>query len=312
MSVALLAVGIVLLVTPGFVARWLRRLPPRDWAGLVTASLVGGLTVLEAALVTLGAPTVLRSAGWSGLARACDRMFRSVAIGGPAVGWLAALAAVGLAFAVAWGSARAVRLHRRARVEPWLGEHHQRDDYEIVLLPTAEPVAYSLGGRRPQVVLSVGLTRALTEDQLAAVVRHEQAHLRHRHGRRLVLAAAIDRTVGVVPMVRASTSSLRTALERWADEDASGSDTEARSCLRDALMAAAHAAVAPELAAFGGAQVALDRAAALALPAPSVSVVARTLTWVALAGVWLVGLSALGLWISRTRSVLAMAGYCVS
>ncbi|MGH9013224.1 MAG: M56 family metallopeptidase [Acidimicrobiia bacterium] len=308
----LLAVGGLLLAGPGLAGRWLRRLPPRDWADLVTASLVGGITIVEAGLATLAAPTVLRAVGWSGLARACDRMFQSLALGGPVVGWLAAAGAAVIAGSAAWGAARAVRLHRRARVEPWLGEHRQWDDCELVLLPTPEPVAYSLDGHRAQVVVSAGLTRALTRRQLAAVIRHERSHLRLRHQRRLVLVAAIDRAAGIVPGVRTSTGSLRTALERWADEDTAGADTEARRCLRAALLATAHAVVSPELAAFGGAHAAMERAAALARPAPSASVVERALAWGVLMGVSLVGVSALGLWIGRTRSVLAMAGYCPS
>jgi hypothetical protein len=311
-SVTLLIVGATLLMAPGAARPWLRRLPPRDWADLVTAALVAGLVLVEVGLATLAAPTVLRSVGWSGLARACERMFRSLAVGGPLVGWLSAAGTLALAGRAGWRLLCIRRLHRRARVEPALGEHYQRGDCELVILPSREPVAYSLGGRRPQVVLSTGLTSALSAAQLDAVIGHERSHLRHRHGRRLAAAAAVDAAARIIPGVRGSTASLRTALERWADEDTAGSDGDARARLRSALLAAAHAAVAPEVAAFGGAYAAVERVAALGRPAPAPALVERALAWAVLVGVWLVGVSAFGLWIGRTRSVLAMAGYCPS
>lgn len=312
MSLVLLGVAGALLVAPAAAGRWSRGLPPRDRAAVTATALGGGALALEAGLLTLAAPTALRAVGWSGLAHACERTFRLLLPGGPIVGWLAAAGAVGVAAGAARGALRALRLHRRARIEPWLGQHHPGDDFELVILPTAEPVAYSLGGRRPQVVVSVGLVDALTPRQRAAVLRHEASHLRHRHHRTLVAASALDHAVGLVPGVRAGTASLRNALERWADEDASGRTPGSRSCLRSALLASAHALAAPQVAAFGGLAVLAERADALRRPAPSASVLARTLAWGGLATAGLVGLVALGLWVGEVRSVLAMAGYCVS
>jgi hypothetical protein len=310
MSLALVVIGALLLVVPGLAGRWLRRLPPRDWAGLATASLLGGLVALETGLVTLATPTVLRSVGWSGLARACDRMFRSLAIGGPALGWSAAGAAIVVTVGAGWGVIRARRLHRAAHVDAWLGDHRRREDHELVLLPAQEPVAYSLPGHRPQIVISEGLSHVLTDDQLRAVLRHEHAHLRLHHSRHLLLAAAIDRAVGAVPGIRRSTTSLRVGLERWADEEAAGTGDEDRRSLQDALVAIARATAAPGLAAFEGVHATVDRVEALAAPPRSISMAHRALAWGGLAIVWVAGMSALGLWIGRTGAVLAMAGYC--
>ncbi len=71
------------------------------------------------------------------------------------------------------------RAHHRMMVD-LLGERH----HELVgtrILQVAEPLAYCLPGMRSRVVLSEGTLRTLEESELAAIVRHERAHLRARH-----------------------------------------------------------------------------------------------------------------------------------
>ncbi len=71
------------------------------------------------------------------------------------------------------------RAHHRMMVD-LLGERH----HELVgtrILQIAEPLAYCLPGMRSRVVLSEGTLRTLEESELAAIVRHERAHLRARH-----------------------------------------------------------------------------------------------------------------------------------
>src|SRR6266540_2873754 len=67
-----------------------------------------------------------------------------------------------------------------------------------------DPVAFSTAGRPGQVVISHGLITALSDSELAAVLRHELAHLHHRHQRYLVLAGAVQHSLGLLPLVRSA------------------------------------------------------------------------------------------------------------
>ena len=58
---------------------------------------------------------------------------------------------------------------------------------DLRILEVAEPLAYCLPGVRSRVVVSAGTLDSLTETELAAILRHERAHLRARHD--LVLEA---------------------------------------------------------------------------------------------------------------------------
>ncbi|MEU0490824.1 M56 family metallopeptidase [Nocardiopsis sp. NPDC006139] len=79
------------------------------------------------------------------------------------------------------------------------------------------PIALAVPGYRGGVLVSRGLMRLLTRDQLQVVFRHEHAHLRHRHHVYTTLGAL---SAAVFPPLGTLQKSLRLALERWADEDA--------------------------------------------------------------------------------------------
>ena len=77
------------------------------------------------------------------------------------------------------------RAHHRMMVD-LLGERrHELGGVRV--LDVAEPLAYCLPGMRSRVVLSRGTLSDLSNDELAAILRHERAHLRARHD--LVLEA---------------------------------------------------------------------------------------------------------------------------
>ncbi len=78
------------------------------------------------------------------------------------------------------------RAHHRMLVD-LLGATGGASDLRI--LEVAQPLAYCLPGVRRRVVVSEGTLTALTDAEVAAILRHERAHLRARHD--LVLEAFI-------------------------------------------------------------------------------------------------------------------------
>ena len=56
-----------------------------------------------------------------------------------------------------------------------------RHEERVRILQHPTPTAYCIPGRQSRVVLSQGVLDALPEDQLEAVIAHEDAHLRGRH-----------------------------------------------------------------------------------------------------------------------------------
>ena len=237
-------------------------------------------------------------------------MLGALAPGGPVAGWSAAAIAATVPALACVGWRRTRRALGRLRIEHSLGEHHHRGDVDVVVLPTPCLLAASNGGRRPQVLLSQGLIAALDPAELEAVVRHEIAHVRHRHDRFLLIATTVEHACIAAPPVRRSAAALRAALERWADEDAA-IDVNARRDLRHALHKVTESLVAAPAAAFSDADTLLERLDALdhECPSPRVSVHVSLYAPGLLLG--LMASVALGDWLSQARMVVAMAGQCL-
>ena len=233
MSVLLLLGALGLLALPSIAAPLGQRLPPAEWARIAGAAAWLGLVGLRVGLFFTAAPTVLRSVGVHDVADACHRLMGPPAASGPALGWLAAAAFVAVTVNVARVQRAARRAQRAMRVEPWLGAHEELDGAALVVLPTSQPLAYAVGGRSPQVVLSQGIVDVLSPAELAAVVRHELAHLQHRHDRYLVLGAGVVAAGFGGRAAQRVRSTLELAVERWADESAA--DAGGRGAVRSAL-----------------------------------------------------------------------------
>ncbi|HWO71090.1 MAG TPA: M56 family metallopeptidase [Actinomycetota bacterium] len=141
---------------------------------------------------------------------------------------VAALLLLGFLVRAATGWAQTFRDSRRAR--PPRGDlpgerlakrrYLGRSDRGVRVLPSDEPVAYTVGLLRPRTVLSVGLLRSLGDRERQAVLAHEEAHARRRHTLVLFAASAIGRAFGFIPSVRLSVTYVVTALEATADEAA--------------------------------------------------------------------------------------------
>lgn len=273
MSVLLLVVGLLLLALPGTLGSLGGRLVPSEWCRAVIACLRVGRLATRAALAFAALPVALQVAGAHEIAHACHRSATAGLPVPPATGWVAAVA-------LAASTARSVATRRRnaaalvrLRPEPWLGRHQVEDGVDVVTLPCADRVAYAVPGRPDQVVVSDGLLAALDDEEAQAVLRHERAHLRHRHHGALTLARDVDAWMGWFPPARRSASTLRLAVERWADEEASSASTSARPAVRRALLKTVGLAIGPVFT-FTDACTVAARLDALSStpPAPSIRV----------------------------------------
>ena len=310
MAIVLLVGGYCLLALPALARRLGRHLDPAEWARLCAGLLAGGAAVVESALLLMALPLVARAAGFPELAHVCERMLGMMAPASWPVGWAAALGAVGLPLFAARGVGRAWRTQQRFRIEPELGEHRPYGSHELVVLPTDALIALSVGGRPGQIVVSQGLIDTLSDDELAAVVRHEAAHLEHDHHRFLLLAAAVDAALLPLPLARRSVVAFRTALERWADEVAAGGHEGGRTTVRSALVGVALAVVSPAVAAFTGVDDVVERLDALQAPTPSPSALRRAAIYTPVVAVSVMVLVALGAWIGHAHAMLAVGGPC--
>ena len=89
------------------------------------------------------------------------------------------------------------------------------------VLDGALPMAYCVPGRKPRVVLSGGALEVLDDAQIAAVVAHEQAHLRHRHEIVMESFTAFYRAVPPPLRSRVPLDAVHLLLEMVADDAAS-------------------------------------------------------------------------------------------
>lgn len=312
MGVALIVSGAGLLLLPALTRPLGRQLPPHQWARMCAIALGAGAAILELAAALCAAPTLFRAAGIPAIAALCERMLGALAPGGAWGGWMAAAAATTMPVLGAIGLRRARRTQRAVHAEPWLGEHTDWHGYDLVILPTAHPVAVSVPGDPAQIIISDGLLASLEPSAVEFVLRHEAAHLDHGHHRYLLLATVVDHGLAFAPPVRRSTRATRAALERWADEVAAGVAPADRRTLRDALLDVTSAIVAPAVAAFSASDTVVERVDALDRDVARPGWATRAALYapgLALGGVAVV---ALGTWASNAQMIVAMAGQCAT
>ena len=207
-------------------------------------------------------------------------MCEHVAPGGAPSGIAAAVGTAIVALLAGRAALGVQRRRRTARVAQEIGWQRMLGGHRLVVLPSEELVAFSTAGRPGQVVMSRALITALSEDELAAVVRHEVAHIEHRHQRYLLLARVVERSLGLVPLVRRGVTALRCAVERWADEAAAGPRSSDRASVHAALLRVAELAAMPEIAAFTAPETVAERLEALqSAPAREAAVGRRLLVY---------------------------------
>lgn len=303
------AAAAALLLLPAAMDQVGRRLAPREWAWLCAIAIAAGAALVEAVLVLRAAPGVFAAVGLDAFAQACSRVLGPLVAGGPGVTWAAAVAAVALPVTAFAALGRARRLRRRLASDLWLGERHRIAGHPVVVLPVARPLAASFHHRARVIVVSRGLSQLLSPDELAAVVRHEAAHLDHRHQRFQAVTVAARPLLGRLPGVRRSLAALELAVERWADDVASGYDEDGRDAVRRSLLRLAGIAPVTGVAAFADPSTVAARLDALSAPPPPVPAMLHPLVYVPGAVAAAVATPLLG-WAGQTTAVLALAGRC--
>ncbi|MBP2436729.1 M56 family metallopeptidase [Microbacterium amylolyticum] len=205
---------------------------------LIAAVVLGGVAVVLA----WPAPILLSRAAWP--ARAPIRallLWQAIAIAGgltmigalwllgtaffPTHPWLAGIPAAALAaYLLAHLMITMVRFERQRRRHLQLLlllSHPDPDRERTVVLDDNAPVAYCLPrGVGSVTVLSKGLFDALDDDELAAVVAHERAHVEQRHEVLLVAFKAWRSALPWFPIAARAEAEVEALVEMVADDQA--------------------------------------------------------------------------------------------
>ena len=229
-----------------------RRMEARRWYRAVVVSLFTGAVGLYVAVVSTALPEVFSLLGAQRLARICDELLGHLPHGGSLVGWAAFTASVAMSAAALWALRAITGALDGLRIESGIGRHLAMGDFELVVLPTWEQLAYSRQGSPGQIVISEGTIDALGDPELDVLIRHEKAHLERRHEPVLRGLIVLRRVYGWLPGIRASVGVARLAVERDADELAAGTVMSKRAALAEALVSLSLRSLPDVLPAFGG------------------------------------------------------------
>lgn len=180
MLVTLVPALVLVLLAPHVLARgrWQVRRPRLALTAWFGAFLAGCLALLGGIFwVVVAALQVETGEGVPGL-------------GLSVLAWLVLSAAGGVLALVGGMSEPLTRSYHRALREavPIATSREERDDFTLVRFDSAVPVALAHAGGEREVLVSNALERELSVPQLEAVLAHELAHLRYRHGALLRIA----------------------------------------------------------------------------------------------------------------------------
>ncbi|WP_156094061.1 M56 family metallopeptidase [Lentzea aerocolonigenes] len=175
----------------------------------------------------------------------------------------------------------AIKLHQRQLGLLRLAARRASGDEPLMWLDHGQPLAYSVAGRPSFIVATTGLTDHLSDDQVAAVLAHERAHLRGRHHALTGLADAAASAMPFVPLMRQAPAAIRVLVEMAADSAAAaahGAETVRSALVRVATGGSPAGALGM---ADNGVELRLSRLARASRPRPWLSAGALAATVVA-------------------------------
>ena len=135
--------------------------------------------------------------------------------------------------------AQAVRLV--GRPEPGLG---------AMLVEHAQPAAYCVAGPQPTVIVTTAARQVLDDDQMAAVLAHERAHLAWRHHRLVALARIARQLLPFLPLMRETAAQVARLVEMHADDTATAAH-DTRTLATALVVLAERGGLAPGPAVMG-------------------------------------------------------------
>lgn len=189
----------------------------------IAAWLAAAVSVVASAVLSalaFAVPADVVGHGLAGLFEMCAAMLTDGS-GVSRAGVAALLAAAAVLTRLVWcGVAVLSRtgLERREHAA-LLGLLGRRDrDLGAIVLDHEERLAYCVPGRHAETVITTGALRSLSDEQVAAVLAHERAHLRGRHHLVLAAAQALDRAFPRVPVFGAAKVEIARLIELLADD----------------------------------------------------------------------------------------------
>jgi beta-lactamase regulating signal transducer with metallopeptidase domain len=266
MILVVTSAGFGLLSLPALMHKLGRRLQPQLWALLCTLALLSGALLIIASVLLIAVPPACDSVGLWRLAHNCERMLGSLYPGGVVASAISIATLVSALCISTRVIVRAQHSAHRARSGLMSGTCvGRRGHFDVVVVPDDRRYALSVptGRGGGQMLISRGVVNALDDAELELVCAHEEAHLRFKHRRFLLLAQVVEEVFWFWPPTKSSASILRLALERWADEVAAGCSEESRRRLQTTLLTVAGVTAEPGLAAFSAIDGLMDRLDAL-------------------------------------------------
>ena len=217
--VLVVVLAVLALVVPDRLAQagWPRRCPAAALLLWQAVGITAGLLAVEAVVTVALAPAGPTHAS----------AVQAVVEGAAPARWWSLLAALAAAVLVL----RLVSVFTVSAVRTLQARHRNRVLVDLVatrnpLLPGTRvvdhdlPLAYCLPGLRPRVVLSRGVLDLLREDEVRAVLAHEDAHVVQRHDLVVLPFAAFGTTFPRLRPVRTASEQVALLVEMLADDRA--------------------------------------------------------------------------------------------
>lgn len=91
---------------------------------------------------------------------------------------------------------------------------------DLTVLTTDQPIALTMGLFTPHIVLSTGLLSVLDENELEAVIYHEQSHVANKDPLKTFLLSTLASALWYIPFIKWSHKRFKVMREVLADQDA--------------------------------------------------------------------------------------------